>query len=226
MDIERKPNEKYNEHYVSIRVHKEYVKEEDLIKYLHQYDKPFMVLETHGSEREHYQSLFIKKSVRGSLPKTIRDNICRDIKKKLNLKGNKQFAVSYIYETPDKFLRYLCKGSKETLPDIKINNILLESQIAPYHHKYWEENKNYKTTDSHRKYAKIMAIKLPEKYEKYENHGIGIGMKIIKYHDENNLLIPDDYQLKKMIRTYSFKTLDEKLKWNRAFSIVENILET
>ena len=71
-----------------------------------------------------------------------------------------------------------------------------------------------------------MAIKLPEKYEKFENQSIGIGMKIIKYHDENNLLIPDDYQLKKMIRTYSYKTLDDNLKWNRAFAIVSGVLDT
>ncbi len=223
MEIEKRSHgEKYTEHWLSIRVHKEFVKEDDLVKYLHKYDKPFMVLESDGSEREHYQSLFLKKSVRGSTPKTTRDNVSRDVKEKLNLKGNKQFAVSYIYEEPDKFLRYLCKGSKDKLPDIKINNILLENQVAPYHNKYWEENKNYKATDSHRKYSKIMALKIPEKYDK-NSPLVQIIMKIIMYHDENNLLIPDDYQLRKQARTYHFKTLSEDQKWSKAFHIAKDL---
>jgi hypothetical protein len=42
----RNISETYKIHYVSIRVHKQFVDEDELVKYIHQYHKPFMVLET------------------------------------------------------------------------------------------------------------------------------------------------------------------------------------
>jgi len=228
-----KPDQTYKEHWISFRVHKDYVDEDALIKYYHKYNKPFMVLESSqdvkgydgkSCVRDHYQGMVQKKSNRGATPKTIRDNVSRDIKKTLNLKGNKEFATTYIYESPEKFLRYLCKGSKDKLPNVIINNILLEEELRLTHLKYWEENKNYKELKGNKEYREIMAQVLPKKWQE-KPEKVQITMKIIQYKKEKNLLIPDNYQLKKLTRTYYMRTMEDDLFYNYSYRIAKEVNE-
>lgn len=210
------------DHWIGFRVHKIVGPDEDtLIKFLHNYEKRFLVFEEEA-ERCHYQGVVNFQSKKETLRKSQLDDFKKKLKKVLCLNGNRDFATHIIYETPMKSIRYLCKGTKSTMPNIKLNNILLEDEVRPYHLKYWEENKNYQSTDAHRKYAKIMAIKLPLFYE-HKSIKRQIAMKIIMYSDKKNLLIPDDYQLKKMVRTYQFKDLDEDRKWECAYNISKHL---
>lgn len=201
-------------HYIKFRITK--WKSLDRLRImLKKYDKTMVVSENEKSNH-HYQGIVVKKSKAPVMTKSIVDNFRRKLKKEQDLEGNKDFSIGEITETPEKYIRYLCKGGGEKEePKVFMNNILLESELTLNHVKYWEENKNLKTTDANRKYDKIRAFQLSEKYEEIvERTGPEIEwtMKIIMYHDTNNLLIPDSYSIKKMVKTYMLKNSDDKEK--------------
>lgn len=213
-----------NEHYVKWRLTK--CKDLDkLIKLNHKYDKYFMVSENENSNH-HYQGMIKIKTKKMCKSKNIVDNFRRKLKESQDLGGNKDFSVGEITETPEVYIRYLCKGDNEKKePNVIINNILLETEVTLNHHKYWEINKDLKTTDAHRKYNKIKEYEISqEMLEKLKNADELIWtMKIILYHDSKNLLIPDAYSIKKMVNTYMIKDLNGNEKLNCAYSMALDI---
>lgn len=199
------------EHYIKFRLTK-WKSLEKLVETINKFDKSMMVSENENSNH-HYQGIVMKKSKYPIQTKSVVDNFRRKIKKEQGLEGNKDFSIGEITETPEKYIRYLCKGGGEQQPPIIVNNnILLEDAVRLNHLKFWEENKNLKATDANRKYNKIKAFELSQEYaEMVENQTEIIWtMKIILYHDKNNLLIPDTYSIKKMVKTYMMKDTENK----------------
>jgi hypothetical protein len=200
-------------HYIKFRITK-WKSLDKLREMLMKYDKTMVVSENEKSNH-HYQGIVVKKSKNPVMTKSVVDNFRKKIKKEQDLEGNKDFSIGEITETPEKYIRYLCKGGGEKdEPKVFINNILLENEVTLNHVKFWEENKNLKTTDANRKYNKIKAFELSKKVSEFvENkEEIKWAMKIIMYHDANNLLIPDGYSIKKMVKTYMMKDSDNKEK--------------
>lgn len=195
-------------HYIKFRITK-WTDIDKFIKFIHQYDKTFMVSENENSNH-HYQGLIVSKTKKPCKSKSIVDAFRKKLKINQDLQGNKDFSVGEISETPEIYLRYLCKGAgPKTEPSVVTNNILLDNEVTLNHHKYWEENAKIKDHTSNRKYDKIRDYQLDEKYSSRPAE-VQWAMKIILYHDENNLLIPDDYQIKKMVTTYIIKDCKNK----------------
>lgn len=194
---------------ISFRLHK-WSCTDKLIKFIHQYHKWFVVIETEAN-REHIQGYVEVLNKKNVLPKTIVDKFRKDIKKSQDLNGNSDFSVKMNDGAIENII-YLCKGKgKETLPNILINNKVLENDIRLYRDKYWEKNEELKATDGKKKWYKIRDEKLSEKLQKkfQDNPQVIWTLKIIQYHNNNDLLIPDNYSIKKMVRTYILKDLDE-----------------
>lgn len=210
---------------ISFRIHK-WLDQDKLIRHLHQYHKWFVVKETEAN-REHIQGYIEIENIKKVLDKTIVDKFRKDLKKNQDLKGNSDFSVK-LNDGAIENIIYLCKGKGTgTLPDIIMNNKILENEVRLNHNKYWEKNQELKATDGKKKWYKIKEVKLSEKIEeKYiNNREIIWAIKIIKYHDENDLLIPDDYSIKKMVRTYMVKETEGDKKDRYIENIARNIYD-
>lgn len=222
IDFQFEPNaqEKKKEHYIAFRIKYSAIKDHDQFKrILHGYTK-WYVVEEHKSTNYHIQGVIFIRG-KSMLPKSCIDKFRLQIRSLKWFHGNKDYALK-LGDGNEKYLIYLSKGDKKgTQPIIYYNNYVLEDTVRLYHNKYWEENKKYKTTDAHRKYAKIIALELPEKYEQWQPEK-KMAIKIIKYHDEQNLLIPDDYAIKKMVRTYLLKMEEEE---ENKYKYIERIVK-
>ena len=195
-------DEKVNRQWISYRFHV-WDNTDKLIQFMNQYKKTFMVLES-TANREHIQGLVCIESSRKMMRKSIIDKFRIQVKKSMTIKGNKDYSLA-ISDGDQKHFVYLCKGDgNETLPKVLENNYLTEKQIQDYHKQYWEKNAELKRTDGNKKWYKIREYQLPKRYEdKCEE--IKWYMKIVLYHNANDLLIPDNKQIQKMIRTYTYK---------------------
>lgn len=220
----RRATKKSLVHYIKFRITR-WNDLDKFIRFLHQYDKVFMVSENESSNH-HYQGIVVTKTKKLTLTKTSIDNFRRKLKENQSLDGNKDFSVGEVTETPEIYIRYLCKGNGEkVLPNVVSNNILLEDEVRLNHVKFWEENKKLKATDASKKFAKIRDFELSQEWlEKTENaEELKWTMKIILYHDKQNLLIPDAYSIKKMVTTYMLKDCEQakrnKIVYNMALDI-------
>jgi hypothetical protein len=121
-------------------------------------------------------------------------------------KYSRQVAFTQCDENIEDLKTYLCKGSnRHTPPVVVINNGFIEkTDIDSHHKKYWKTREELKKEKPKTKYEKIMAYELPKDYS--FNQHLEIGMKIALYHLDNNLLIPDKYQMQKMVETYLVKS--------------------
>jgi hypothetical protein len=196
--------------WITFRVHN-WKDKDSLIKMIHGYDKWFVVLETEAN-RDHIQGV-VKKVCKNKInPKSVVDNFRIKLKKNQELEGNKDFSVKQ-NDGNEKNIVYLCKGKGRSVgPEVVMNNILLEEDVRLSHLKYWEKNEELKRTDGKKKWYKIKEQKLSEKWQKKveNNQWVEWYMKIILYHDSNDLIIPDQYQIEKLINTYMFKSVDDK----------------
>lgn len=219
--FQKTENIKKTIHHVAFRIKYSQIQDHNRFKkFLHSYKNFFVVSE--NEQTNHHLQGVVTIPTKPVLPKSAIDTFRVKFKALGWFSGNKDYSLK-LGDGSEKYLRYLCKGESSTKPPIiYINNFLLEEKINVLHNEYYIENKKYKTTDAHKKYAKIIQIKIPEKY-KNACSLVKVIMQIIMYHDQNNLLIPDDYSLKKMARTYLFKTLDDNHKWDRANSIASKL---
>ena len=168
--------------------------------------KRFIVIETEAN-REHIQGYLEIESKKAQLEKSVVDKFRRDLKKNQDVRGNADFSVK-LNDGAEENIIYLCKGKGEgKLPNVFMNNKICPKLEEEYHKKYWETNNELKKNNDKKKWYKIREVKLcPKLEEKYHNNdSILWAIKIIKYHDDNDLLIPDDYSIKKMVRTYQIK---------------------
>lgn len=196
--------------WVSFRLHK-WNDMDRLVKTIHGYEKFFVVLETKAT-REHIQGVVRLNANKKTLPKSLIDNFRKKIKQTQDVNGNKDFSIKQ-NDGNIKNITYLCKGNgKEKMPNVLMNNILLEGDVRLNHLKYWDVNEELKRSDGKKKWYKIMEQKISEKYMflTESSEWQRWYMKIILYHDSNDLLLPDDRQIEKMINTYMFKQVEDK----------------
>lgn len=223
-DFEKTSNEKKCIHYIAFRIKYGAIEDHDRFKkFIHGYKQWFIVSENEQSNH-HLQGVIVV-STNPITPKSAIDQFRNKLRALGWFNGNGDYSLKQ-GDGKEKYLRYLCKGDSEKSPPIVYhNNILLEEKIKSLHLKYYQEKDSYKTTEAHKKYYKIMSYKLPKTLEE-KSESIQMMCKIILYHDANNLLIPDDYSLKKMWRTYMFKSYPEEQKAKKALSLAQSILES
>lgn len=218
--------EKHELHYIAFRVKRSSIEHDTFVKFLHEYGKVFAVSENEQTNH-HIQGIVQIRTKNKIIHKSAVDNFRRKMKARNGLVGNKDFSVKECDDN-DKYITYLCKGaSAKEPPIIFLHNWsnILESEIRLNHNKFWEVNKNLKSTDAHKKYHKIASLELPEKFQKmYLSDKMKWSLKIILYHYNNDLLIPDKYQLDKMITTYQMKTAE--CPYHFAYVLSQSYYET
>lgn len=218
--------------YALIRLHK-WTDEDKLIRFIHTRCMKWFVVKESAS-RDHIQGhveIHHKKNdLDKKQQKNVIDNFRNALKKNQDLHGQKEFSVKQTDGDPACW-RYLCKGKgRNTMPDIIMDNLLvLEEKVRLTRDKYYEINDELKASDGKKKWYKIRDFKLPQNIEeKYDKDSRRLWyIKIVMYHDANDLLIPDDYQIKKMIKTYMIKEItdeDQKLKYVE--SLARQFVET
>jgi len=218
--------EKVKKQIIMFRLHK-WSDKDKLIRFIHGYNKYLVVMEK--ASRDHIQGVIIDECKKGKLTKSYVDEFRKKLKINQDVKGNKDFSVSAYEYDEEKQYDYFLKGDgKDKEPEIILNNILLESEVRLGHVRYWEKNTELKKTDGKKKWYKIRDYKLPQEIEeKYYREPRRLWyIKIVMYHDENDLLIPDDYQIKKMIKTYMIKEItDVKQKLRYIESLSKDFIE-
>lgn len=117
--------------------------------------------------------------------------------------GNKRMSIKQCNDDIDNYIRYLCKGTKDKPPIIANNSWKVDTDKQ--YTKYWDINKTIKS----RKLCKIDSIKATEvdlipKMSYIEK----IYLQIMRYHKDNNLLIPDKYMFQKYYETIVISELD------------------
>lgn len=214
--------DKVSEQWIMFRLHK-WKSKDSVIKFLHQYEKHIACFEE--ASRYHVQGVVKIVKKRKVLKKTYINEFRKKIQESQDLHGQTDYALKlYEYNDEAKF-DYFCKGGgKKEPPELWVNNVYpLENDVRLAHQRYWEKNAELKRTDGKKKWHKIKEYELPEEIEeKYYREPQRLWyIRIVMYHDENDLLIPDDYQIKKMIKTYMIKDIgdkEQKLKYVASLS--------
>jgi len=196
----------------------------DTIKWIKEteFGTVFLVEEKGANGRIHLQGLLSHKHNA--------DYIQRDKNKlKYNHPEYKNITLSGKYNKEDitadggeVFLRYLCKGyePKKRSP-VRIKYIyplkyVMDTKVLENQDKYWEINEDYKSNN--KLYKKVKSMTINEKLIKCENLSINQReeikwyMKIILYYDKEDKLQPNDFQIRKMVKTYMFKEVEDKDK--------------
>lgn len=205
----------------------------DTIKWLKEtkFETVFLVEEKGANGRIHLQGLLSHKHNA--------DYIQRD---KNGLKYNhpeyKNITISGKYDKKDitadggeVFLRYLCKGyePKKRSP-VRIKYIyplkyVMDTKVLELQDNYWEINEDYKSNN--KLYKKIKNMTISEKRKKSvlvpnlnqnQREEILWYMKIILYYDKEDKLQPNDFQIRKMVKTYMFKEVADEDKEEYAFN--------
>ena len=156
---------------------------------------------------------------------------------KYNHKEYKNITLSGKYNKQDItadggeiFIRYLCKGyepKKKSPVRIKYMfplQYILSTKVLELQQKYWEINEDYKSNN--KLYKKIKTMTISEKVKKYvkipnltinQQEEIYWYMKIVMYYDKEDKLQPSDFQIRKMIKTYMFKEVEDEDKEDYAY---------
>lgn len=222
-EFDKIADEKKCIHHIAIRIKYGAIEDHDRFKkFIHGYKQWFIVSE--NEQTNHHLQGVIVVPTNPITPKSAIDQFRNKFKALGWFTGNKDYSMKY-GDGKEKYLRYLCKGdSEKSQPVVYYNNKLLEEKVKSLHHDYYVERKGYKTAAGTKKYHQIMAYKLPKTLED-KSESIQVMCKIILWHDANDRLIPDDYSIKKMWRTYMFKSYSEEQKPKKALSLAKSILE-
>lgn len=133
------------------RIHCDYATKEQLEEFVT--DRQCFVVKETDATRDHYQGIIEYESKVASLRALIKKKFPEAI-------GNKGYSVKTITETEETVIRYLCKGTADSHPEIVCNTLNI-SDIDNIWKQYWDEHKALKKKP---KASKTILEKIFEEY--------------------------------------------------------------
>ena len=197
-----------------------YKDHDKIVKYFQNKVGAFMVVENEESNK-HFQGEFtvvakknkpvyhksMVRQAREEFKKAMIDNL---IDEKKN--ANAMYSFKEVSDV-NGWYRYLCKGdSKAKDPVVVIRNgIMTEEVVEVYHETYWIEYEQMKENGKKTKFELIrdMVVEEDVGHQLEDKTQAMWAYKIIKYHYENGLIIPNEIYIKKLVVTYMLKELDD-----------------
>lgn len=193
-------------HYTKFSIKLREDEKDELVKYFHQYDKRFIVLEQGEDHSEHVQGLIISNNTADTLRNHFKKS--RHYTKGISFGFSDRYDGKKICEKGSKiYIRYLCKGfkHKKRSPFIILSNSIETNAkvLEEYQDTYWKINKENKS--GKKLYNKISAIEVPSQFlgkcPRFQ-----WGYKIVRYHLDNDLIIPTSHRLTQIIETYLIRS--------------------